>query len=106
VADRRRVLRAIPSRSTAGTFARLFVPDDVDLHGPTGLYVRPNSSDDLERAIRYLLEHSDVAADMGKRGRRVAEEVFSLDQFVARVGRLTDAAGAGRPVSFATMLSD
>ncbi len=106
VADRRRVLRAIPSRSTAGTFARLFAPDDVDLHGPTGLYVRPDSPDDLRRAIEYLLAHVDVADDMGRRGRRVAEAVLSLDQFVARVARLTRAASEGRPVSFATMLND
>jgi glycosyltransferase involved in cell wall biosynthesis len=106
VADRRRVLRAIPSRSTAGTFARLFAPDDVEVHGPTGLYVRPNSPEDLRRAIQYLLDHPDVAADMGRRGRRVAETVLSLDQFVARVTRLTRAAGDGRSVSFATMLSD
>jgi glycosyltransferase involved in cell wall biosynthesis len=106
VTDRRRVLRAIPSRSTAGTFTRLFTPDDVDLHGPTGLYVPPNAPDELRRAVQYLLEHPDVAADMGKRGRRVAEDVLSLDQFLARVVRLTEAAGTGRPLSFATMLSD
>jgi glycosyltransferase involved in cell wall biosynthesis len=106
VADRRRVLRAVPSRSTAGTFARLFAPDDVDLHGSTGIYVPPSAPGELRCAIRYLLEHPDVAAEMGERGRRVAENVLSLDQFLARVVRLNRAAYEGRPVSFATMLGD
>ena len=103
LADRRRALRSMPARSAAGTFARLFAPEEPELHGPTGFYVAPGDQEDLRRAIGYLLDHPDLAEEMGRRGRSVAERVVSLDRFVARTGRLTRAAEAGRPLSEALL---
>lgn len=53
-------------------------------HLPTGFYVAPGDPDELRRAIQYLLDHPDVAEELGRNGRRVAETLFTLDAFAAR----------------------
>jgi glycosyltransferase involved in cell wall biosynthesis len=50
----------------------------------TGFYVAPGDADDLRRAIRYLLDHPDVAEELGHNGRRVVEGLFGLDAFTGR----------------------
>jgi glycosyltransferase involved in cell wall biosynthesis len=52
---------------------------------PTGIYVAPANVDDLRRAITFLLEHPEVAEELGANGRRVAEAVFTVDAFARRV---------------------
>lgn len=51
---------------------------------PTGFYVTPGDSDELRRAMRYLLDHPDIAGELGRNGRRVVEALFTLDAFAAR----------------------
>jgi glycosyltransferase involved in cell wall biosynthesis len=85
LADRRRVLRSRPQLSTCGAFARLYAADDQDLWGPTGTYVTPGDPVELRRAIDFLLAHPEQAADMGRRGRAVAEAVFDTALFVDRL---------------------
>ncbi len=51
---------------------------------PTGLYVAPGDSQALRETIRYLLQHPQLAAELGRNGQRVAEAYFSLEQFVER----------------------
>jgi glycosyltransferase involved in cell wall biosynthesis len=53
-------------------------------HLPTGFYVTPGDAGELERAIRYLLARPDVATELGRNGRLVAEACFGLDAFAAR----------------------
>jgi glycosyltransferase involved in cell wall biosynthesis len=53
-------------------------------HLPTGFYIAPSDPDELRRAIRYLLAHPEVAAELGANGRRVADACFTLDAFVMR----------------------
>lgn len=50
----------------------------------TGFYVRPGDAAELGRAIAYLLDHPDLAEEMGRNGRRVVEGIFGLDAFAAR----------------------
>jgi glycosyltransferase involved in cell wall biosynthesis len=75
-----------------GPVERVWWPGFVDApavaetlgHLPTGFYVRPGDAADLRRAIQYLLDHPDVAAELGRNGRRVVEALFGLDAFTAR----------------------
>src|SRR5260221_729722 len=57
---------------------------DYGTHLPTGFYVCPGDARDLRRAIQYLLDHPDVAEELGRNGRRVVEALFGLDAFTAR----------------------
>lgn len=50
----------------------------------TGLYVAPEDPDELRRAILYLLDHPDIADELGRNGRRVVETCFTLDAFTER----------------------
>ena len=40
---------------------------------------------ELRKCIRYLVEHEDVAAELGANGQRFAREVLSVECFVQRV---------------------
>lgn len=53
-------------------------------HLPTGFYVAPNDPDDQRRTIQYLLDHPALAEEMGRNGRRVVEQIFTLDAFTQR----------------------
>jgi glycosyltransferase involved in cell wall biosynthesis len=61
-------------------------PDVAETLGrlPTGFYTTPGDSDELRDMIQYLLDHPEVAEELGRNGRRVAEEYFSLEAFVQR----------------------
>lgn len=85
VADDQLILRDGSGRSTAGYFARYFAPADSDLHGPTGLYVAPGDVSGMRNAIERLLSNPELIIDMGARGRRVCQEIVSLDRFLDRV---------------------
>lgn len=75
-----------------GRMPREWWPGFVDAPGlaervgqlPTGFYVLPGDADELRRAVHYLLEHDDVAEELGRNGRRVVEACFGLDAFTAR----------------------
>lgn len=63
------------------------VPDFFE-HGVTGLLVPPGDARALREAIQYLSAHPEEAERMGAEGRRRAEELFSLDGFVAKIERI------------------
>jgi glycosyltransferase involved in cell wall biosynthesis len=71
--------------------------------GVTGIFVPPGDPLALREAIQYLWDHPDVAAQMGREGRRRAEEIFTLTQFVANVRQIVDDVITGNRTSIPTM---
>jgi glycosyltransferase involved in cell wall biosynthesis len=79
-----------------GRVARAILPGFLDAPDvaedlkrlPTGFYVQPGDPIELRKAITYLLAHPEVAAELGRNGRRVVEALMSLDAFVARIVRM------------------
>jgi glycosyltransferase involved in cell wall biosynthesis len=61
-------------------------PEVADTLGrlPTGFYVTPGDPDELREMIQYLLNHPEVAEELGRNGRRVIEEYFTLEAFAQR----------------------
>ncbi len=55
---------------------------------PTGFYVKPGDASELRKAIIYLLEHPDVADELGRNGRHVFEALMTLDHFAARIAQV------------------
>ena len=81
-----------PRNDGRGPVAREWWPGFVDqpevmarlAHLATGFYVAPDDPADLRRTIQYLLDHPALADEMGRNGRRVLEELFTLDAFTCR----------------------
>ena len=99
VIDRRRHLRAIPERATRGSFVTMVEPPRPELARANGFYVAPGDAEAMRRSIQYLLDHPDLAREMGQRGQQVAREVLSLDRFVERAVRLVAAAWNGDEIT-------
>jgi glycosyltransferase involved in cell wall biosynthesis len=59
--------------------------EDALRHLPTGFYVKPGDAAELRQAISYLLAHPEVADELGRNGRRVFENLMTLDMFTARI---------------------
>ena len=55
---------------------------DIVLQGKTGLLFQKGNAKELGEAIAYILTHSDEAREMGREGRRLVEERFSLKRLV------------------------
>jgi len=55
---------------------------------PTGFYVHPGDAEEMRDAIAYLLRHPSFAEELGRNGRRVVEELFTLDAFARRFAAL------------------
>jgi glycosyltransferase involved in cell wall biosynthesis len=55
----------------------------------TGFYVAPGDAGELRRAIQYLLDHPDVAEELGRNGRHLVEVLFGIDAFTARFSAVT-----------------
>jgi glycosyltransferase involved in cell wall biosynthesis len=55
---------------------------------PTGFYVKPGDASELRKAIVYLLEHPNVAEELGHNGRRVFEALMTLDHFADRIAEV------------------
>lgn len=53
-------------------------------HLATGYYVAPGDPDELRRTIQHLLDHPALVEEMGRNGRQVVEELFTLDAFAQR----------------------
>jgi len=51
---------------------------------PTGFYVTPGDPHELRDTIQYLLDHPEIADELGRNGQCVAEAYFSLDALVER----------------------
>ncbi len=66
------------------------------VRGKTGLLVAPRDAGELTRAVMYLLDHPEMAARMGRAGRRRAEEVYDQrlvqERFVGVLSRVLDSA--------------
>jgi glycosyltransferase involved in cell wall biosynthesis len=51
-------------------------------HGKTGLLIKPNDVNALTDALLFLLKNEPIRKEMGKRGRKRAQEMFSWEQVV------------------------
>lgn len=58
---------------------------DVVVEGETGLYVQPEDPAALRGAISYLLEHPELAREMGEAGRRRVTGEMDLQRYVQRL---------------------
>jgi glycosyltransferase involved in cell wall biosynthesis len=94
VRDRRNGGRGRVAREWWSSF--LDAPEVASTLGalPTGFYVSPGDPVELGRAIRYLLDYPEVAAELGANGRRVVEALFTLDAFTARFAAVIQGQGA------------
>jgi alpha-maltose-1-phosphate synthase len=64
--------------SAVGGIPEVVVPEE------TGILVDPADSGQIAASVNRLLKNPDLAAEMGKRGRRRVEEKFSWDSIAAR----------------------
>jgi len=99
IRDRRSQSRAFPERSSQPDWAQQLGATADTARGHTGIYVQPGDSDELRRAIVYLLEHPEQARAMGANGRRVIVETMGLDLFTRRMAAVI----AGGPPAAAAM---
>lgn len=102
VTDRRRQLRCGQDQRGPVTHSQLnhlLSAGDVDLTGPTGLYVPAGDVAQLREAITYLWENPDVARELGARGRRVAVSLMSVASIRAMTVDLVRAATDAVPSS-------
>ncbi len=53
--------------------------------GVTGLLVEPDDVSEMAEKISYLLEHPDVANEMGMRGRKRVEQEFNKEKHITRL---------------------
>jgi glycosyltransferase involved in cell wall biosynthesis len=60
---------------------------DIIVDHENGLYVPPGDVKALHEAIKYLLDHPDEAARMGKNGRSLIENEMSLKKYVKRLNQ-------------------
>jgi glycosyltransferase involved in cell wall biosynthesis len=60
---------------------------DIEKEG-IGIFVEAGDVNGWQQAITYLLENPDVTKEMGKRGRRLCEEKYSLELFSSRLANL------------------
>lgn len=75
-----------------GPVVREWWPGFLDVPGvaetlgslPTGFYVTPGDPHELRDTIQYLLDHPEIADELGRNGQCVARAYFSLDAFVER----------------------
>jgi len=57
---------------------------EIIVEGETGFIVPPKDTGALKEKIEYLIANPDIAAQMGKAGRRRAEEMFTWDLVAKR----------------------
>ena len=95
VADRRKVLRTPAALPTGGALAGIVEPEDADLRGATGFYVPVADVQELRRVLAYLLSHPEVCAELGARGRRVAERVHDVRVVAPAIAALLHAPRRG-----------
>jgi rhamnosyl/mannosyltransferase len=55
----------------------------VNIDSETGLVVPPSDPEALRKAMQYLLEHPDVAAEMGRAGERRYKAMFTAERMAA-----------------------
>jgi glycosyltransferase involved in cell wall biosynthesis len=70
--------------TTVGGIPEVIVP------GETGLLVPPKDAAALAAALRRLDEHPELRTEMGRRGREMVEQKYSLEQMAAAVETVYD----------------
>ncbi len=86
VVDRRKTIRNDPTLATLGNLNQFFGDElNNDIIGQTGFYVRPGNPGELRQAIEYLLANPERATAMGKQGRKLVEELMSVEAFAERI---------------------
>ena len=55
-----------------------------DIDQSSGVYVAPGDVAGWRSALRFLLAHPEVAANLGQNGRRTVEERYTVEQFAER----------------------
>jgi glycosyltransferase involved in cell wall biosynthesis len=58
---------------------------DAVIHSKTGLFVERENKDDLARALLLLLEHPELAREMGRAGKKRMLENFTWDIVAKRI---------------------
>jgi len=56
-----------------------------------GIYVAPGDAAGLRSSIEYLLDHPDERMRLGRAGRQMAEQLFTVEQFAERMRSLVGA---------------
>jgi glycosyltransferase involved in cell wall biosynthesis len=56
----------------------------INIHGETGLVVKPNDPDDLREALRTLYDDPELAREMGRRAWQRYQTYFTADQMTDR----------------------
>ncbi len=69
---------------------------EVVIDGQTGLLIAPESVADARDALARLADDRELAAELGRRGRRQVEELFSMQAYADRVEELYERAIARR----------
>jgi glycosyltransferase involved in cell wall biosynthesis len=90
VEDRRDRKRGEPRPRPVSLVRMLAREQGVSLE-PTGFYVPPGDPGALRRALAYLLDHPEERRSLGAAGRRVAEQLFTVENFASRIRELIDA---------------
>lgn len=62
--------------------------DEIVKHNHSGFLIKPKSSRELCERIIFLLDNQKIAVEMGKAGRKVIEEEFSLKKMISSFERL------------------
>ncbi|MFZ5801308.1 MAG: glycosyltransferase, partial [Candidatus Omnitrophota bacterium] len=63
-------------------------PSEIVVDGVTGFLVPPGNPQAIAEKIEYLLEHPDVAQEMGKAGRKRVEERFNIKETVRKIEKV------------------
>jgi len=57
--------------------SNLSAPREVVIPGKTGLFYKPEDSEDLANKVSYLLEDKNLCREMGRAGRKIVEKNFN-----------------------------
>jgi glycosyltransferase involved in cell wall biosynthesis len=63
------------------------LPESID-DSRTGILVPPGDAASLSRAIKYLIDNPDIREEMGRAGRQMVEERFSLESNIKKTEEL------------------
>jgi glycosyltransferase involved in cell wall biosynthesis len=96
VEDRRSLERGLPRARPIGLSRVLAVNRGIPVEA-TGFYVPPGDPESLRRAVAYLLDHPVERGRLGRAGRRLAVELFNVDEFAARIRELVWSVTEGAP---------
>lgn len=84
VEDRRGAHRGTP-RPRPTSLVRTMAAQTGGVPEPNGFYVPPGDPAALRSAITYLLEHPEERAELGRAGRRTAEQMLTVELFAERI---------------------